>query len=86
MTDDYIENRQPLDVYFKSNVLLYKLLSKGDTYDGGLKIQTNLEYGKANAGSYGPTSEMPINKTEILTAAFFQYAAYYTTLTRGYGR
>lgn len=81
MTDDYIENRQPLDVYFKSNVLLYKLLSRGDTFDGGKRIQSNLEYGKANSGTYGPTSELPINKTEILTAAYFEYAAYYATLT-----
>jgi hypothetical protein len=81
MTDDYIENRQPLDVYFKSNVLLYKLLSRGDTYSGGKRIQSNLEYGKSNSGSYGPTSELPINKTEILTAAYFTYAAYYATLT-----
>ena len=81
MTDDYIENRQPLDVYFKSNVLLYKLLNKGDTYDGGKKIQSNLEYGKSNSGSYGPTTEFPIAKTDILTAAYFTYAAYYATLT-----
>lgn len=81
MTDDYIENRQPLDVYFKSNVLLYKLLSRGDSYGGGKKLQSNLEYGKSNSGSYGPQTELPINKTDILTAAYFTYAAYYATLT-----
>lgn len=81
MTDDYIYQRQPVDVYFKSNALLYKLLSRGNTYDGGLKIQANLEYGKSNTGTYGPKDELPVNKTEILTAAFFVYAAYYATLT-----
>lgn len=81
MTDDYIYQRQPVDVYFKSNALLYKLLSRGNTYDGGLKIQANLEYGKTNTNTYGPKDELPINKTEILTAAYFVYAAYFATLT-----
>jgi hypothetical protein len=81
MTDDYIYQRQPVDVYFKSNALLYKLLSRGNTYDGGLKIQANLEYGKSNTNTYGPKDELPVNKTEILTAAFFVYAAYFATLT-----
>ena len=81
MTDDYIYQRQPVDIYHKSNVLLYKLLTRGNTYDGGLKIQANLEYGKAPSGSYGPRDELPVDKTEILTAAFFIYAAYFTTLT-----
>lgn len=81
MTDDYIYKRQPTDVYFKSNALLTKLMSRGNTYDGGLRIQANLEYGKSNTGAYGPKDELPVNKTEIFTAAFFIYAAYFATLT-----
>jgi hypothetical protein len=80
-TDDYIYNHQPVDIYFKSNVLLYKLLKLGKKYNGGKKIQTFLEYGEGNSGSYGPKSELPINKVEIFNAAFFEYAAYFATLT-----
>lgn len=81
VTDDYIAQLQPVDVFFKSNVMLYKLLSRGNTYNGGKKIQCNLEIAMTNAGSYGPTSELPVQKKEILTAAFFEYAAYFSTLT-----
>lgn len=80
-TDDYIYNQQPVDIYFKSNVLLWKLLKLGKKYNGGKKIQTNLEYDMTHAGSYGPKSELPISKKEIINAAFFEYAAYFATLT-----
>jgi len=81
MTDYYIKNEQPVDIYFTSNVLLFKLLSMGKTYPGGKKIQVNLEYDAAYTGAYGPKSELPIAKKEILNAAFFDYAAYYAMLT-----
>lgn len=81
MTDYYIEKEQPTDIYFTSNVLLFKLLSLGKTYPGGKKIQVNLEYDMTHNGPYGPKSELPIGKKEILNAAFFEYAAYYATLT-----
>lgn len=77
VTDDYIFNRTPEDVYFRDNVLLWKLSKKGKSFNGGLKIQTNLEYGKQHTGAYGPKTEFPVQKKEILTAAFFQYAAYF---------
>lgn len=80
-TDDYIKNSQPIDIYFTSNVLLFKLLSMGKTYPGGKKIQINLEYDMAHTGAYGPRSELPIAKKEIINAAFFEYAAYYAMLT-----
>ncbi len=81
MTLDYVEKRQPTDIYFTSNPLLWKLMKRGDTWDGGMRLQANLEYAKANTGSYGPKSELPVNKKEIFTAAFFPYAAYYATAT-----
>ena len=80
-TDDYIKNAQPVDIYFTSNVLLFKLLSMGKTYPGGKKIQINLEYDGSHTGPYGPRSELPIAKKEIINAAFFEYAAYYAALT-----
>jgi len=81
MTDYYIKNEQPEDIYFTSNVLLFKLLSMGKTYPGGKKMQVNLEYDAAYTGAYGPKSELPIAKKEILNAAFFEYAAYFAMLT-----
>lgn len=80
-TEDYILNHQPVDIFFTSNVLLFKLLKLGKTYDGGKKIQVNLEYDMTHSGSYGPKSELPISKKEIINAAFFPYAAYFATLT-----
>ena len=65
---------------FGDNVLIYKLMKKGKSYDGGKKIQANLEIGK-HAGAYGPRTEFPVAKKEILTAAFFEYAAYFGTST-----
>lgn len=80
-TDYYIQNEQPTDIYFTSNVLLFKLLSVGNTYPGGKKIQFNLEYDSTHNGPYGPKSELPIGKKEIITAGFWEYAAYFATLT-----
>ena len=81
VTDDYLYNRTPEDVYFRDHVLIYKLSKKGKSFNGGLKIQTNLEYGKQHTGSYGPKTEFPVQKKEILTAAFFEYAAYFGVST-----
>lgn len=81
VTDDYIYNRTPEDVYFRDHVLIHKLGKKGKSFDGGLEIKTNLEYGKQHAGSYGPRTTFPVQKKEILTAAFFVYAAYFGVAT-----
>lgn len=80
ITDFYIESTDN-DIYFKSNVLLYKLLSKGKTIPGGKKIQAVLEYGKGNTGSFGANTKLPLSKKEIFNAAFFRWAAYYAGIT-----
>ena len=77
VTDDFIFNRTPEDIYFRDHVLIWKLAKKGKSFSGGLKIQANLEYGKQHTGAYGPKTEFPVAKKEILTAAFFEYAAYF---------
>jgi len=83
ITDFYVE-KTPNDIYFKGNVLLYKLLG-GEmgvkTIPGGKKIQIILEYGKGNSGSYGSTTKLPLGKKEIYNAAFFRWAAYYAGIT-----
>jgi hypothetical protein len=80
ITDYYVDSTDN-DIYFKSNVLLYKLLSMGKTIPGGKKIQVVLEYDKGNTGSYGATTKLPLSKKEIYNAAFFRWAAYYGGVT-----
>lgn len=81
VTDDYVKNRQPTDIYFTSNALLWKLMSRGNTYPGGKKIQVMLEYDALNSAAYGPTSTLNLARKDIFNAAFFQYAAYYVVIT-----
>ena len=80
VTDFYIDSTDN-DIYFKSNVMLYKLLSRGKTIPGGKKIQAVLEYGKGNSGSYGANTKLPLGKKEIFNAAFFRWAAYFAGVT-----
>jgi hypothetical protein len=83
ITDYYVE-KTPNDIYFKSNVLLFKLLG-GEMgtrlIPGGKKIQVILEYTKGNSGSYGNTTKLPLGKKEIYNAAFFRWAAYFAGVT-----
>ncbi len=80
VTQSYFE-RQSSDIYFKSNVLLFKLLSKGKTIPGGKNIEQVLEYAASNAGAYGPTSRLPLDKKEVFNSAFFPWAGYYSQIT-----
>lgn len=83
ITDFYVE-KTPNDIYFQSNILLYKLLG-GETgtnlIPGGKKIQVILEYEKSNGGTFGATTKFALNKKEIFNAAFFPWAAYYSGVT-----
>lgn len=81
VTDEYVKSQQPTDIFFKSNALMFLLLSRGMTYPGGKKIQVFLEYAGHNASAYGPTSKMNLAKQDVFNAAYFQYAAYYVALT-----
>lgn len=91
ITDDYITNNKPEDVVFEDNVLLYMLMSgqkfqdtlvqPGETVDGGKKIKTFLEYAKSHVGSYGNTTKIPQSKKDILNAALFRWAGYYSANT-----
>lgn len=87
ITDDYIMNNQPEDIYFDDNVLLYMLMNgkkfqdsmvtAGELVDGGKKIKTFLEYAKSHSGGYGNTTKIPQSKKDILNAALFRWAGYY---------
>lgn len=93
VTDDYIE-RTTYDIYFDSNVLLWKLMSgakgsttemgdnlvgPGELVDGGKKIRVFLEYDNANTGTYGASTTIPLNKKEILNAARFDWGGKYAS-------
>lgn len=83
ITDYYFE-KTSTDIYFKANILLYKLLggeSGTNIIDGGKKIQVVLEYGAGNAGSYGNNTKLPLGKVEVFNAAFYRWAAYYAGVT-----
>jgi hypothetical protein len=81
---DYYYTPGVYDIFFKGNVLLYKLMggqTGSNLIPGGKKIKVDLEYGAGNAGSYGNTTKLPLSKKEILNAAFFGWSAYYAGVT-----
>ena len=80
-TTDYYVDSTPKDIYFKDNVFLYLLLSKGKTVSGGRKLKSILEYGKSNSGTYGASTKLPTSKKEIYTEALFPWAAYFAQIT-----
>jgi len=89
ITDDYYENAIPEDIYFKDNVLIWKLMGKGgmeanmvqpnEIVDGGEKIKAILEYANSNSGSYGNTTKVAQSKKTILNAARFRWAGIYSS-------
>lgn len=91
ITEDYILNNQPEDIYFDDNVLLYMLMNgkkfqdsmvtPGELVDGGKKIKCFLEYAKSNSGGYGNTTKIPQDKVDILNAALYRWAGYYAANT-----
>ena len=72
ITDYYVE-KTPNDIYFKSNILLYKLLGgeKGThTIPGGKKIQVILEYSGGNSDAYGSATKLPPEQDRDLQRGF----------------
>lgn len=90
VTDDYVD-KTPVDVYFKDNVLLYKLLGNGnlennlvqanELVDGGQMIRVYLEYGEGNSGSYGAKTKIEQSKRDIMQAARFRWGGYFASNT-----
>lgn len=80
VTKEYFD-KSSTDIYFKSNILLYKLLPNGELIPGGKSIDVVLEYGESNAGAYGATSKLPTHKKEVFNRAFFPWAAYFGHVT-----
>lgn len=89
-TNDYWEKRS-VDIFFKENVLLYKLMGSGqmelhlvkgsEMVDGGKMIRVFIEHARANTGSYGNTTNIPTSKRDIIQAARFRWAGYFASNT-----
>jgi hypothetical protein len=80
LTNTYVMG-QPTDIYFKSNVLLYKLMDAKRTVSGGKYIDVPLEHGSAHTGVYGNTTLIPTTKTETHNKAYFEWGGYYGAQT-----
>lgn len=72
---------QPTDIYFKSNVLLMKLMESKRVVPGGKKIDCFLEHGAAHTGKYGNTTKIPTTKTETHNKAEFEWGGYFGAQT-----
>lgn len=80
LTNTYVLG-QPTDIYFKSNVLLMKLMNGKRTVDGGKTVDCILEHGAAHTGVYGNTTVIPTTKTETHNKASFPWGGYFGAQT-----
>lgn len=90
VTDDYWE-KTPIDIFFDDSVLLYMLMSgskftesmvtPGELVDGGEKIRVLLEIAGSHSGTYGNTTKIPQSRKEIMNAARFGWAGYFSSNT-----
>lgn len=80
LTRDYWD-KGSWDQYFLGNILMYRLLKKGNKYTGGKKIRTILDYGEPHGGDFNAQSTFDTNKYEEHTAAFYTPAYYYEPVT-----
>ncbi len=80
LTETYVLG-QPQDIYFKSNVLLMKLMGSKRTVGGGKYIDCPLEHGAAHTGVYGNTTVIPTTKTETHNKAYFPWGGYFGAQT-----
>lgn len=83
VTDVYYASKEATDIYFKSNILLYKLMG-GDvgrkTVPGGRSIDVPLEYGELPSQSFNASTNFLTTKAEVLNKAQFPWAAYQSTI------
>lgn len=75
----------PTDILNTASPLVWKLMGNAvtrnnwevqphETVDGGKMVQVPLEYANSNRGTYGATTEISIDKKDIITAARFGWA------------
>lgn len=83
VTDVYYADKTATDIYFKGNILLYKLLGGemgGHLVPGGKSIDIPLEYGELPSQSFNAATTFLTDKAEILNKAQFPWAAYQSTV------
>lgn len=83
VTDVYYATKEAQDIYFKSNILLYKLMGGENgrsTIPGGKSIDVPLEYGEMPSQSFKADTNFLTTKTEILNKAQFPWSAYQSTI------
>jgi hypothetical protein len=83
MTDEYYLSKEAQDIYFRSNILLYKLMGgeNGRTIvPGGKFIDVPLEYGELPSQSFNASTTFNTTKAEILNKAMFPWSAYQSTI------
>lgn len=69
------------DVYYKGNVLIYKLLKNAKKWDGGTYIRQVLDYGQPLGSDFNATQTFDTTKVETMTAARWTPAYYYEPVT-----
>lgn len=83
VTDVYYADKKATDIYFKSNILLYKLMGgdKGRSLaPGGTSIDVPLEYGELPSQSFNASTTFNTTKAEVLNKAQFNWSAYQATI------
>lgn len=82
-TQDWWDKGGAHDNFFTGNILLYRLLKKGSTVDGGEKIRVPIWYGGPKGGAIGYNSTFDTTRYEDINAARFNWAIYYEPCTYG---
>jgi hypothetical protein len=82
-TQDWWDKGGAYDNFFTGNVLMYRLLKKGSTVDGGEKIRVNLWYGDPKGGAIGYNSKFDTTRYDAIQAARFDWSIYYEPITYG---
>lgn len=87
VTNDWFQRNSVEDIYFKSSIMLYRLLGSGqdklslvtasETVDGGKKVLEFLEHAPVNGSTYGPTTTISTTNNDIVNTAAFAWSGYY---------
>ena len=83
VTDVYYADKSATDIYFRSNILLYKLMGgdKGRSVaPGGTTIDVPLEYGEVPSQSFNASTTFNTTKVDVLNKAQFDWSAYQATI------
>lgn len=84
ITEAYYADKMATDIFFKGNILLYKLLggeTGAKTIPGGKTIDVPLEYANLPGGSFNNTTKFDTSRKDVFNKAQFPWAGYYSTIT-----